>query len=114
MVWSIMFESWLVLLFSRDVNFQYVWREFWEYDGCASQLVRSSILQTLFATPPFTMPKAMKLPLVGGLVDDPDRAPRPASQAKRLAAITMLKAMKAMKKAKKATQPARKATKAMK
>ena len=44
----------LVLLFSRGVNFQYVWREFWECDGCASsQLVRSNILQALFATPLF-------------------------------------------------------------
>ena len=41
-----------MLLFSRGVNFQYVWREFWECDGCASsQLVRSNILQALFATP---------------------------------------------------------------
>ena len=44
----------LVLLFSRGVNFQYVWREFWECDGCASsQLVRSNILQALFAAPLF-------------------------------------------------------------
>ena len=104
-----------MLLFSRGVNFQYVWREFWECDGCASsQLVRSNILQALFATPPFTMPKAMKLPLCGGFFNDPDRAPMSASQAKRLAAITMPKAMKAMKKAKKAAAPAPKAMKAMK
>ena len=43
-----------MLLFSRGVNFQYVWREFWECDGCASsQLVRSNILQALFAAPLF-------------------------------------------------------------
>ena len=44
----------MLLLFSRGVNFQYVWREFWECDGCASsQLVRSNILQALFAAPLF-------------------------------------------------------------
>ena len=63
------------------MNFQYVWREFWECDGCASsQLVRSNILQALFATPPFTMPKAMK-----------------AMKKAKKAAAPAPKAMKAMK-----------------
>ena len=57
-----------------------MWREFWEYDGCASQLVRSSILQALFATTPFTMPKAMK-----------------AMKKAKKAAAPAPKAMKAMK-----------------
>ena len=73
-------ESWCNC-FSRGVNFQYVWREFWEYDGRASsQLVRSNILQALFATPPFTMPKAMK-----------------AMKKAKKAAAPAPKAMKAMK-----------------
>ena len=53
MVWSIMFLRVGVIVF-HEVNSQYVWREFWAYGGCASsQLVRSNILQALFATPLF-------------------------------------------------------------